>query len=49
MQEGNNSCRQIDWDDNKEFYAAWEAGRTGFPFVDAIMRWLSAGTTCILH
>ncbi len=49
MQEGNNSCRQIDWDDNKEFYAAWETGRTGFPFVDAIMRWRSAETTCILH
>jgi len=38
---GNANCRQIDWDENEAFYAAWEAGRTGYPFVDAIMRQLN--------
>lgn len=28
---------QIDWDDNEEFYSAWEEARTGFPWIDAIM------------
>lgn len=38
VQEGNSLCRQIDWDENEEFYKAWESGKTGYPFVDAIMR-----------
>lgn len=37
-QEGNTLCRQIDWDENEEFFKAWESGKTGYPFVDAIMR-----------
>lgn len=28
---------QIEWDDNEEFYRAWEEGRTGYPWIDAIM------------
>jgi cryptochrome len=35
--EGNPICRQIPWDDNEEFLSAWRNGRTGFPFIDAIM------------
>jgi len=33
----NPSCYQIPWDDTEEKLAAWEEGRTGFPFIDAIM------------
>ncbi len=35
--EGNPICRQIDWDDNQEFFKAWEEARTGYPWIDAIM------------
>lgn len=35
--KGNPICKQIDWDDNEEFFKAWDAGRTGFPWIDAIM------------
>lgn len=28
---------QIEWDDNEEFYRAWEEARTGYPWIDAIM------------
>lgn len=38
--EGNPICRQIDWDTDgaaEERLAAWEEGRTGFPWIDAIM------------
>lgn len=34
---GNPLCKQIDWDDNGEFYAAWDEARTGYPWIDAIM------------
>ncbi|KAG2432367.1 hypothetical protein HYH02_012940 [Chlamydomonas schloesseri] len=34
---GNPVCKQIDWDDNPEFLAAWREARTGFPWIDAIM------------
>ena len=30
--EGNVLCKQIDWDDNAEFYRAWEEARTGYPW-----------------
>jgi len=36
--KGNKDCRQIDWDDNKEYLEAWEHGRTGYPAIDASMR-----------
>jgi hypothetical protein len=29
--------RQIPWDDNEQFLKAWEDGRTGYPWIDAIM------------
>ena len=28
---------QIGWDDNEDFYRAWEEARTGYPWIDAIM------------
>ncbi|XP_050077460.1 cryptochrome-1 [Anopheles maculipalpis] len=37
---GNSVCMQIDWDTNKEHLEAWTHGRTGYPFIDAIMRQL---------
>ncbi|CAG7824192.1 unnamed protein product [Allacma fusca] len=30
-------CKQIDWDVNPEYLSAWAEGRTGYPFIDAIM------------
>jgi cryptochrome len=38
--EGNPNCRQIDWDTNEEHLRAWELGRTGYPWIDAIMNQL---------
>lgn len=38
--QGNPICRQIQWDDNPEFFEAWKSGRTGYPWIDAIMRQL---------
>jgi cryptochrome len=38
--EGNAICRQINWEENEEFLKAWRNGRTGYPFVDAIMNQL---------
>ena len=35
--EGNPICRQIKWDKNPEYLKAWREGRTGYPFIDAIM------------
>jgi cryptochrome len=35
--EGNPVCRQIPWDDNPEYLAAWSEARTGFPWIDAAM------------
>jgi cryptochrome len=35
--KGNKKCKQILWDNNKEFLTAWATGKTGFPFIDAIM------------
>lgn len=34
---GNPRCRQIPWDNDPEKLLAWKEGRTGFPFIDAIM------------
>ncbi|CAH1786882.1 unnamed protein product [Owenia fusiformis] len=34
---GNPICRQIPWDDNTQFLEAWKHGKTGYPFIDAIM------------
>jgi cryptochrome len=38
--EGNPICRQIPWDSDEDMLKAWEEGRTGFPFIDAIMKQL---------
>lgn len=35
--EGNPVCIQIPWDKNPEALAKWAEGRTGFPWIDAIM------------
>ncbi|XP_039749156.1 cryptochrome-1 [Pararge aegeria] len=37
---GNSVCTQIPWKKNEEYLKAWAEGRTGYPFVDAIMRQL---------
>ncbi|XP_037298981.1 cryptochrome-1 [Manduca sexta] len=37
---GNPLCMQIPWGKNEEHLKAWAEGRTGYPFVDAIMRQL---------
>lgn len=37
---GNPLCTQIPWGKNDEHLKAWAEGRTGYPFVDAIMRQL---------
>lgn len=37
---GNVVCTQIPWGKNEENLKAWAEGRTGYPFVDAIMRQL---------
>lgn len=34
---GNPMCKQIPWDRNPAFLAAWKEGRTGYPWIDAIM------------
>jgi cryptochrome len=40
--EGNRICRQIPWTWDQERLAAWEAGATGFPWIDACMHQLKA-------
>lgn len=37
---GNSFCLQIPWQRNDEYLEAWTHGRTGYPFIDAIMRQL---------
>lgn len=36
----NKICRQIPWQRNEDLLEAWAHGRTGYPFIDAIMRQL---------
>lgn len=38
--KGNPVCRQIDWQYDSAKIEAWESGRTGYPFIDAIMNQL---------
>lgn len=35
--KGNPICKQIEWNSNDEFLKAWEYGKTGYPWIDAIM------------
>lgn len=37
---GNSICLQIPWEKNDQHLEAWTHGRTGYPFIDAIMRQL---------
>lgn len=37
---GNPICYQIPWTTNEEHFLAWKYGKTGYPFIDAIMRQL---------
>lgn len=37
---GNPICMQIPWVKKEEYIKAWAEGKTGYPFVDAIMRQL---------
>lgn len=37
---GNSICRQIPWRTDPDLLEAWTFGRTGYPFIDAIMRQL---------
>jgi deoxyribodipyrimidine photo-lyase len=38
----NEKYRQIEWENSEELFAAWKAGKTGYPIVDAGMRQLNA-------
>uniref|UniRef100_A0A0D9VDJ1 (6-4)DNA photolyase n=1 Tax=Leersia perrieri TaxID=77586 RepID=A0A0D9VDJ1_9ORYZ len=33
----NKICKQIPWTENEELFLAWRDGRTGYPWIDAIM------------
>ncbi|XP_052144193.1 (6-4)DNA photolyase isoform X2 [Oryza glaberrima] len=35
--KGNKICKQIPWTENEELFPAWRDGRTGYPWIDAIM------------
>ncbi|RUS76899.1 hypothetical protein EGW08_015338 [Elysia chlorotica] len=35
--EGNPVCKQIPWQENADHLNAWKQGRTGYPFIDAVM------------
>ena len=35
--KGNRVCRQVPWDEDNEKLKAWKEGRTGYPYIDAIM------------
>jgi cryptochrome len=39
---GNLKCRQIPWGRDPALIEAWKLGRTGYPFIDAVMRQLRA-------
>ncbi len=35
--QGNPICRQIQWQNNEDFFLKWKNAKTGYPFIDAIM------------
>ncbi|CAN6271869.1 unnamed protein product [Urochloa humidicola] len=35
--KGNKICKQIPWIENEKLFVAWRDGRTGYPWIDAIM------------
>ena len=38
MMKDNPLCIQLPWDQNDEYLQAWREGRTGFPWIDAVVR-----------
>lgn len=38
--EGNVMCKEIPWGEDATLVTAWAEGRTGYPFIDALMRQL---------
>ena len=38
IMEGNHLCIQLPWDTNDDFVTSWQEGRTGYPWIDAIVR-----------
>ncbi|XP_068703198.1 uncharacterized protein [Montipora foliosa] len=40
QRENNPLCLQINWEENAVAVEKWKMGKTGFPFIDAIMRQL---------
>ena len=47
MNSAYNGIRENDF--NEKFYLAWKNGNTGFPFVDACMRYLKKMVGLILE
>uniref|UniRef100_A0A7S0CGF6 Cryptochrome/DNA photolyase FAD-binding domain-containing protein n=1 Tax=Proboscia inermis TaxID=420281 RepID=A0A7S0CGF6_9STRA len=37
LMEGNPVARQIPWDDDPQLVQQWKNGKTGYPYIDAIM------------
>jgi len=35
--KGNSTCKKIPWTKSKKMIKAWEEGRTGYPYIDALM------------
>ena len=35
---GNPLCIQLPWDDNIQYLQAWREGKTGYPWIDAVIR-----------
>ena len=38
LMEGNPLCIQLPWDENDKYLTAWRNGRTGYPWIDAVVR-----------
>ena len=48
--EGNRICRQIEWYNDEEKKQAWREGKTGYPWIDAIIRqMITEGTGFVLR
>ena len=44
--EGNRICRQIEWYNDESKTRAWREGKTGYPWIDAIIRQLITEGLC---
>ena len=38
VMDGNPFCIQLPWDGNEKYLTAWRNGRTGYPWIDAVIR-----------